>query len=452
MKVVVIGCGKLGLSLITALTHEGHEVVVIDPDRAAVEQAAASLDVLGFCANGTDHSVLRDAGMKNTDLFLAVTGSDELNMLSCFLARRMGAAHTAARIRDWEYDREDLHFLRSELELDLILNPERLTARAVFNRLRYPSSILCETFTRSSFEITGFAVREGSELDGAVLAELRGRHKHPFLICLVEREGVVTIPRGSFRLQAGDKIGLLAQPDDLRRLLRALDIPVRKSRETMLVGAGRISMYLAELLERDGNNVRIVDRDEDSCARMTQAVPNATVICADASRPELLDEEGIGYCDSFVALTGMDEENILLAAYAREKGPENVIVKINRPGYAAIGARLGLASQVSPAAITTDSVLSYVHALHASRDSQVETLYSLFDGAAEAVEFSVGEGFEGCRRALSELKLRRDILVAGILRGSQRIIPGGDDVLLPGDRVIVLSAGCRLRRLAEILQ
>ncbi len=452
MKTVTVGCGKVGSAIIKSLSEEGHEVVAVDSDKAAVEAVTDSFDVMGVCASGTDFETLRDIGMKDTELFIASTGSDELNMLSCLLAKRMGARHTAARIRDTGSSAAGTAFIKSELQLDLMINPELLTAQAIFNLLKYPAAVKSETFTRRSFEMAELIVKPDSALDGALLSELRAKNRIPFLICAVLRDKKPVIPNGSFRLHAGDKIGIIAQPEDLQRLLKGLGILGKRSRYIMVLGASRIAARLSEMLLKSGNSVKIIEKDRDKCNALCEYLPDsASVICGDGTSHELLSEEGIDRTDAFVALTGMDEENILVSFYALSRGVSNVIAKVNRCGYGEISRSLGLDCLVSPKSITADLITSYARALENSVGSQVETLYSLLDGQFEALEFRVCDSFLGCGISIKNLRLRPDILIAGIIRGSEKIIPCGDDIIMPEDKVIVISSGLKLCDLSEIL-
>jgi len=452
VKIVVVGCGKVGSDILSSLVREGHEVVGVDTDRAAVDSVTNSNDVLGICANGTEYSTLLDVGMDDTELFIASTESDELNMLSCYIAKKMGAKHTVARIRDKGYTAEGMSFIKKELELDVMINPDYLSAQSIFNILKYPATIKSETFTRRSFEMAELIIKPGTVPDGVTLAELRSRYKAPFLVCAVSRGGKVCIPKGSFKLQAGDTIGIIAETDELHGILKNMEILGKKSRNAMILGASRISMYLSQMLMHSGNSVKIIDRDMKKCRQICEYLPDsATVVCGDGADYDLLEEEGLSRMDAFVALTGMDEENILVSFYAQSRKVPNVIAKVNRWVFTGISRELGLDCIVSPKKITSDILVRYARALEDSIGSQIETMYSLFDGSVEALEFEVSSGFEWCGIKLKDMKIKPDILIAGIIRDGKRMIPCGDDTIMPRDKVIVTAAGIRLRDLSEIM-
>lgn len=452
MKIVVAGVGKIGSAVAESLSREGHEIVVIDSEPEAVERVTSLCDVMGVSSGTTDYRTLCDVGMKDTELFIATAGSDEENAIACFMAKKLGARHTAARIRDMDPG-GGTDFIRSQLEIDMVINPELLTAQTIFNSLKYPAAVRTETFTRRSFEMAELVIKPDTAFDGAVLSELRTRFKQSFLVCAVFRDRKAIIPTGSFRLEAGDKIGIIAKPVDLQKLVGELGAQSRRSRSIMLVGAGRISLYLTELLSKGGSSVKLIEKNEAVCERISGLLPHsAELICGDATKKELLCEEGLRHMDAFVSLTGIDEQNLLTSFLAQDEGVPNVITKLSRCGYDGMGEKLGLGLIVLPKSIVSDSIICYARALESSRGSQIETLYSLFDGEVEALEFEVTESFLSCGRRLADMQLKPNVLIAGILRNGKCMIPGGSDVFLPRDRVIVIAAGHRLRCLEEILR
>ena len=452
MKIVIVGCGKIGQSILKSLVQENHEIVAVDSDPDVISGITGNYDVMGVCAAGTHYKTLSDAMVQNAELFIATTGSDELNMLSCFLAKRMGAKHTVARIRGQEYSTENLKFIKQQLELSMVINPEQLTAQAIFNILKFPSAVKSETFTRRRFEMAELSVRTDSPLDGVSLSELRRRYSAAFLVCAVLRGGRAYIPGGSFVLEAGDKLGLLAAPEDMQKLLRGMGILQKSAKHVMILGGSRIAQYLAEELIRSENSVKIIEKNEARCEELCGTLPgNALVICGDGSDHGLLTEEGLDRADAFVALTGMDEENLLVSYYALGRRVPKVIAKISQDSYSDIGGQLGIDCVVSPKQITADLLVQYARALRNSLGSRIETLYSLMNGRVEALEFDVADDFACAGVPLKELRLKPDILLAGIIRGEKTIIPGGDDVILPHDRVIVIAAGQRLCDLSDVI-
>jgi len=452
MKILIAGCGKIGRSILKSLAREGHEIVVLDTDPAVISGITDALDVMGICASATSLSALSEAGAENAELFIAATGSDEVNMLSCFLAGRMGAQHTVARISDSEKSTEKLEVIKRELGLSMVINPDLLTAQSIYSILKFPSAVKSEAFTRGRFEMAELSVKAGSILDGAKLFDLRNKLGVPFLICCVLRDKEAYIPKGDFCLRAGDRIGLLAAPDDMNRVLKSTGLLQKCAKDVMLLGGSRTAVYLARELIRRGNRVKLIEKDRERCVELSSLLPHpVNIICGDGTRHTLLSEEGLSRTDAFISLTGMDEENILSSYYALDQSVPKIITKVNQEGFAAVSEKLGLDCIVSPHRITADVVTQYARALQNSVGSKIETLYSLMDGSVEALEFAVNEDFKELNVPLKELRLKPEILLAGILRGSRTIIPTGNDVILPNDNVIVIAARARLCDLSDIL-
>lgn len=450
MKITVVGCGKIGCTVIESLLAEGHEITAIDNDEDVISEITNIYDVMAVCGSGTDSDVLLEAGI--SELLIAVTGSDEFNMLTCFIAKRLGVTHTIARIRNPEYNDKSLSFLRKELGLSMAINPERFVSRELFNLLKLPSAIKVEAFSRGNFEMVELILRENSPLDGVSLIELKKKHPDNFLICAVQRGDKLYIPDGNFVLKSGDKIGITASSVEIQRLLRKLGILQKQARDVMLLGATRTSYYLAKLLLAAGNSVKIIDADRERCKEFSVSLPGAVIINGDPARQELLLEEGIGGVDAVVALTGMDEENILLSYFATMQNVPKVIAKVNRNEFLPTAARLGIESVASQIRTVADVVVRYARALENSVGSKVETLYKLMNGNAEALEFAVNSDSKVIKIPLKELPTKRNVLIAGIIRGRKTIIPSGDDMIMPGDRVVVISSGIRLNDLSDITE
>ncbi len=452
MNVIVVGCGKIGTTVVQSLVSEGHDLVVIDNDPNIVSEITNIYDVMGVSGNGADCETLEEAGVEKTELFVAVTGSDELNMLSCFIAKKMGANHTIARIRNPEYNAHSLGFMRQQLDLSMSINPEFMTAKELFNILKFPSAVKIEPFSHRNFEMVEIRLKSNSALVGLKLCELREKYDSKVLICAVQRGDKVYIPDGSFELNVGDKIGITATPIEITKFLKKLNILQKQARNIMILGASRTTYYLAKMLTAAGNSVKIIEKDKKRCAEFSEILPSSTVISGDGAQQELLLEEGIESMDAFVALTGIDEENILISFYAASKNVPKVISKVNRDELASIADGLGLECIVSPKNIISDIFVRYARALRNSMGSNVETLYKLMDGKAEALEFNVGSDFKKVQVPFKELQLKPNILIAGIIRNRKPIIPTGDDMILSGDKVIVLAAGQRLQDLSDIIK
>ncbi len=452
MKIIVIGCGKIGTTILASLVSEGHEVVAVDGDADAISEISNIYDVMSVCGNGADCDTLAEAGVDGAELVVAVTGSDELNMLSCFLARRMGAKHTIARIRNPEYNDRSLGFMRQQLGLSLSINPEMLAAQELYRILRMPTALNVETFSRRNFEMVELLLKSTTPLDGVQISDLRKRYDANFLICAVKRGEETYIPDGNFVLRAGDRIGLMAAPNELQKLLKMLGLMQKQARNVMILGASKTAYYLSKMLLSGGCTVKLIELDRDKCLEYSDTLPGVVMICGDGARQELLLEEGIRSTDAFVTLTGMDEENILISCYAASQAVPKVITKVNRNELISMASKLGLDCMISPKKIVSDILVRYARALNSSIGSKMETMYKIMDGSAEAVEFIVGEDFSHIGTSLCDMRLKPHTLIAGIMRGRKAIIPAGHDTIQPGDHVIVLSADRHIVDLGDILR
>ncbi|MBR6120072.1 MAG: Trk system potassium transporter TrkA [Oscillospiraceae bacterium] len=451
MRIILVGCGKIGVALLSALVSEGHDVVAVDIRRDVLDDLTNQYDVMCLEGNGTDCEALQEADVGKAELFIAVTGSDELNMLMCFLAKRMGTKHTIARIRNPQYTDKALGFMRQQLDLSMVINPELLTAQELLHILKLPAASKVETFSRRSFEMVELRLKEDSPLLGQRLMDLRGRFKAKFLVCVVQRGSEVIIPRGDFRLQAGDRIGLTADRTELWKLLKATGLAKRQARNVTLMGGSRIAFYLAKMLLSSGTNVTLIESDRAMCHRFSDLLAGIRVYCGDGTQQELLREAGLLDQNAFVTLTGLDEQNILVAYYAKSQQVSQVIAKVNRDEMARMAEQMGLESVISPKDVVVNVVLRYARALQSSMGSSIENLYQLMEGRAEALEFIVQGEAPYTGIPLKDLRMKKNILVAGILRDRRAIIPAGDDMILPGDRVVVIAGQHRLNALAEIL-
>ena len=453
MKILVVGCGKIGTAIIASLEKEGYDITAVDQKPEIVDHISNVYDVMTLCGNGADHDALLEAGVEKADLFIATTDSDELNMLICFIARKMGAKHTIPRIRNPEYNDQSLGFLRQHLDLSMSLNPEQLVAREIFNVLRFPFAVKIESFSGRSYELVEIRLSTNSILSGLTLREMREKFKAGYLICAVQRGEEIFIPSGNFVLSSGDKIGISASPAEIQKLMKMLGLHKKQAKSVMLLGGGKTSYYLAKMLLSSGISVKIMEKNEDRCREISSLLPGAIVLHADGTQKDALLEEGLTDMDAFVSLTGIDEENILSAISVFLHNVPKVISKIDRAELIDLAGKIGLDTIVSPMEVTTNIVVRYARALENSQGTSVETLYKLMDGKAEALEFVVkGEIPALTQIPLKDLKLKTNTLIAGILRARKPIIPSGEDCILPGDRVVVLAAGRRLQDLSDILE
>ena len=453
MKVVVVGCGKIGKTIVESLVKEKHELLCIDSDMEVISEIGNAYDVMTICGNGISYDVLKQTDMSKVELFIAVTGSDEFNMLSCLAAKRMGAKNTVARIRNSEYNTESLGFIKQSLKLSMAINPEKLTAEALYNLLKLPSAVKVETFTSRRFEIVELIVKSGSPIEGMALMDMRKKIPEKFLIAVVKRGEDVFIPNGLMKLEDGDKICVVAASEDTHRILKALGFVQKESKDVMILGGSQTAHYLTEMLLKDRTSVKIIENNKAKCENLCESLPNGVdVIFGDGMSQEILLEEGILNTDALVSLTGSDEHNILIAFYAMNQKVPKVISKVNRNELSTIAEKLGLDCIVSPKNLIADILVRYARALSDTVGSKVESLYSLMDGGAEALEFTVMQDFEYTEIPLRKMELRQDVLIAGIIRKGKAFIPGGDDIIKAEDSVIVISKGKSLYSLSEIIE
>lgn len=453
MQIVIVGLGKVGRALTEQLTAEGHDIVAIDCDAGRTEDIMNVYDVRGVAGNGACYDVQQEAFETGADLLIATTSSDEINMLACLVAKKIGTRHTIARIRDPEYERQ-LRIMRGELGLSMIINPEKATAREIARVLRFPSAIKLERFCRGRFELIEYRLNPGNPLIGMALSDLYRNIHVKILICAVARGRDIVIPGGSFTLQEGDKIYLTATPRDLGDFFRRLGIFKARANNVMVVGASSMAYYLIKELRDIRMHITVIDSSAERCRLMSERLPGVLVIHGDAADSELLNEEGLADMDAFVALTGLDETNIILSMYAAQGDRCKVVAKVNRPSFAELATANGmLDSVVSTATVTSESILQYVRAMQNSLGSNIKALHRVVGGRVEALEFIVPGKAPYVNISLKDLPIRQEVLLAGIVRqNGQAIIPSGSDTLQPGDDVVVITTGARINDLRDILQ
>ena len=442
MRIIVVGAGKVGTSLTAQLIRE-HRVTVIDQEPKLIENIINVYDVMGVCGNGASYEVQKEAEVGKADLLIATTSSDEINILACLVAKKLGVAHTIARIRNPEYETQ-LRFMRGELGLTMSINPEKASAHEIARVLRFPAAMKLE-----------YRLPEGSALDGVRLLDIYRNARARVLICAVSRKGQTTIPSGDFELKTGDKIYVTAAPEHLSAFFQYLGVFRKKASTVMIVGASKMCYYLADELLHMGMSVKIVDQSEARCAQMSEQLPRALVIMGDGTDSELLAEEGIDHTDAFVALTGLDEANILMAMCASRQTEQcKVVAKINRRSLMDLVSSEGIIdSVVSARDVTTELIVQYVRAMEGAAGSQIKTLHRLVEGAVEALEFHVDRDPDLVNVPLRELKLRSGVLIAGIVRrDGEIVIPGGNDTIRAGDDVIVVTQDTALQELRDILR
>jgi len=446
MKIVIIGDGKVGHKLTTQLSEENYDVVLIDQNEGKLKEAVNKLDIFCITGNGADVDVQRQADVPHADLVIACASTDELNMLSCLLAKRLGARHTIARVRNPIYYRQ-IDLLKEDLHLSMAVNPERTAANEIARVLLFPETSKVETFMKGRVELVEFIVREDS-----ALAEVYRKFQIKILVCAVKRGQKIYIPDGEFILEKGDKMHIVAAHQDLKSFFRALGHRNAKVKKVLICGGGHVCFYLAMQLLQVGMQVKIIEQNMKRCEELCELLPKATVIHGDAANHDLLMEEGIHEADALIALTGMDEENIIMALFAKLQGVNKIVAKVNEDSRAQMVEGLGIDSIVSAKSATADAIMSYVRARNESASNvNVESVYQLLGGKVEALEFIIKCECSFTNVPLRELRTKKNNLIACIGRKRRIIIPNGEDHLEVGDSVVVVTMD-HIDKFSDILE
>ena len=453
MRILIVGDGKVGHTLATELLREGHDITIIDQNDEVIRKTEDTLDVLCIHGNCANVATLMEAEADRADILIAATASDEVNMLCSLISKKLGTKFTIARIRDPEYN-ESVALLQHELGIDMTLNPERATAQEISRLLRYPFASNIEPFAKGRVELVEFLAREEDIICGKPLKELTARHSDlpKVLYCAVERDGEVVIPGGDFVIEPGDRVHVAADMVTVTQFFRHIGRSAKPVKDVMLLGGGRISYYLAKMVERMGIRVVMFEINPEKAKTLSEQLPHADIIEGDGTDQDLLEQENLAGMDAFIALSDRDEENLMTGLYAQTHGVPKVIVKTNRYAYKDVIANLGLETQVSPRIITCNTLLRYVRARVNARGTAVEKLYRLVDGKAEALEFIARKGDPYIGVPLKELTVRKGTLVAIILHKNKVIVPFGDDVIEAGDNVVIISTASGISDLNEVIR
>ncbi|MBR1640774.1 MAG: Trk system potassium transporter TrkA [Butyrivibrio sp.] len=452
MRIIVVGCGNVGLTLTEQLSKEGHNITVIEEKSSVVQTAVNNLDVLGIVGNGASYSIMKDAGIDKADLMIAVTDSDELNLLCCLIAKKAGNCHTIARVRNPIYKKE-INFIKEELGLSMVINPEEAAATEAGRLLKLPSATKIETFARGRAELVRLVIDENSRLKDLALKDIPSDLKKHVVIAVVTRGNDVFIPDGSFILRAGDEITIIGSSKNTVNFFKKLGLPSAKVHSTIIIGGGETGYYLAMQLIALGIKVTIFDKDPVRCKELTELLPQALVINGDGTDKDMLLEEGVMSTESFVSLTNLDEENIMLSMYVKSINPKaKLITKVHRVNYGEIIGSLGIGSIIYPKNITADRIVQFVRGMSVSRENNIETLYKLNDDRVEALEFIVKYGSPIIGVPLAKLKLKKGILIACINHYGEIISPTGDSVIRDRDSVIVVTTRTGLNDINDVLE
>lgn len=451
LNIIIVGAGKVGRTLVEQLSKEGHDITIIDKNPAKVRDISNNYDVMGCVGNGASYTTQSEAGINDADLIIAVTESDELNLLCCTIASQFSNCASIARVRTPDYSKE-VNYLREKLGLAMIINPELESAKEMARLLYLPTALEINSFAHGQAEIVKLRIPEGNRLDGMAVYDLGKHLTNDILICAVERDGDVTIPRGDFVLKAGDHMSFVATHKAAAYFLNLIGFDTRQVKSTMIIGGGRAAFYLADQLIRNGIEVKIIEKSKSKCEELYESLPKAVIINGDGTDPALLAEEGIETCESFVPLTGIDEENIMLSLHVKNVSSAKLITKISRPGFSEVISKLDLGSVVYPRYVTSEAIVAYVRARSAAKDSNIETLYHMFNSKVEAIEFKVTKDSDLTSTKLRDLKLKDNLLISFIIHEGKTIIPTGDDIISVGDSVMVVTTNLGFTDITNILK
>ena len=443
MKIVIVGGGKVGFAIAREVSGEGHDVTIIDHNPANYERLSVSLDCMAIMGDGNSLETLRAANTAESDLLIAATPNDEVNILCCFLARKLGCPNTIARLRREGY-KQEMDLLQEDLGLSMMVTPDSAAAREVFRLLQYPGFLKRESFAKSRVEMVAFEVRKDGVLNGKKLMELPRVLRQKILVCAVQRNGEAIIPSGAFELNAGDEIFVTAPATELPRLMENVGLQKKRMRDVMIIGAGRMGVALARMLLESGVRVKLLDKDRDRCREVAEMLPGALVLCGDGTRQETLNGENLSQMDAVVATTNMDEENVFICMYANMAGVPQAIPKVNRTEYVTVCQNCGIKSIISPKDICAQEIVHYVRAMQSTSADSILSVYRLMDGKVETLEFEVTDDVPHLGEKLADVKLKPNMLIACITRHGKVIFPGGSDSLQKGDVVVVVTSGDRV--------
>ena len=450
MNIIIAGAGKVGATVAEHLSDEGHSVTIVDISDSTLERLSNQLDVMCLKGNCASRDLLMEAGARECEVLIAATGSDEINLLCCHCAHRIGVPYTVARVRSAEYA-SDLDSLKRDLGITLLINPELAAAVEISRLLRFPSAANIDTFARGQVELISFHIQEADFLAGHSLASLSSKIQDlPVLFCAVERGSEVFIPNGNTVLAKDDRVYMAGTPNGVHQFFKLLGRHSHRIRNVFIIGGGRIAFYLLVQLERLGMSCKVVEKGDDRCRQLAEEFPHSLIIHGDGTDPELLTEERMAASDAFIALTDRDEDNLIISLYAHQAGVSKVVAKSNRQNYTSIAHSAGVESVVSPKLTTAGQILRLIRGLQNSKGSAMTALYRIAEGRAEAMEFVVASTTQNLGIPLKDLKLRRGILIAVIVRGTKVIIPEGSTTLESGDNVIVVARDSGILDLNDI--
>ena len=450
MQIIIVGCGKVGRTLAEQLQEEETDLTLIDVNANKINQITENIDAMGVIGNGASINTLMEAGVENADILIAVTGSDELNLLCCLVAQKTSHCHTIARVRNPIYNQE-IGFIKERLGISMIINPEYAAAQEISRLLRFPSAIKIDSFARGRVELLKFKVMPEFGLDGMSVFLITEKYRCDVLFCAVESKDHVSIPGGNYVIHDGDLVSIIASPQNAALFFKKIGLKTNQVKNTIVVGGGTISYYLSRALLSMKIGVKIIETNTERCEVLSDLLPEATIINGDGTDRNLLLEEGLRQAESFVSLTNLDEENIFLALFAKSVSNAKLVAKVNKLAFDDIIDSMDIGSIIYPKYITADYILQYVRAMQNSIGSNVETLYHILDNQAEALEFAIHENSPVVGIPLSQLNLKKNLLVGCLNRNGTVRIPRGHDTIQVGDTVIIVTTHRGLRDIRDIL-
>lgn len=451
MKIIVVGCGKVGLALVNRLLAEGHVVSVIDRNQERLKIASSNSDIMTFTGDGTSYTTLHNAGIEDADLMIAVMDSDEMNLLCAVIAKKAGHCKTIARVRNPIYIPE-IEFLKRELDISMIFNPEMTAAEEISRIFNFPYASKIDVFSNRKVELVHFEISLGSKLEGLRLSDLKTKYHCSILVCTVTRDDELVIPSGNFVLREGDQVGIVGARPAINDFFRMFGVGTKKLPDALIVGGGKIGYYLAKSLLESGIKVKIVEKDPERCDFLSGELPGADIILGDGTDRGLLMEEGLANTSGFAALTSIDEENILLSLFAKSKVKSKTVTKINRINFDEVIAQLDLDTIINPNQISTQLIVQFVRSMQYTMDSNIENYRKLEDGKAEALEFVVKDSSDVVGVPLKDLHCKKNILICSISRNNKIIIPGGLDEIEVGDRVVIVHTVSDINNIDDIIE
>ncbi len=454
MKIVIVGNGKVGHTLSGMLSAEGHDVVVIDSDAERFKNIDADFDLMYIQGSGLSYDVHVQAGTADADVVIAVTSSDEVNILCCLIAKKIGAKKTIARVRDPELEKQ-LHYLKDEIGLTQGVNPEKYTANEITRILHNPNALKIDSFAGGRIEMVELKVTDECPIAGRKIKDFKIPNLTNFMICAVDRKGEVFIPNGDFEVHAGDKIHVSVETEKLSMLFRGFKMTTKPLRNIMIVGGGKISYYLVKQLIENHMEVTIIEKNEERCRFLASKFSKARIIHGDASEESTLASVDFKAQDAFVALTNIDEENLVMSLYARCQQCRKVITKVNRLSYLEAFRETNIDTVISPKMLISEEILKIVRAIAAKGEGGVRALYKISglvteDVTAEALEFEVADDTEYLNVPLVDVPIKNNILIACISRKNRTIIPKGGDCIRKGDTVVLVTKDRILRSINDI--